>query len=362
MARENCGNQDITEAISFGDNSFDFIRLIAALTVVWGHATLHLELSESDAVSYVHSFVGFFPGVVAFFGISGFLICASLDNNLKKNGHSNGLRVYARSRFLRIYPALWAALVVSLATIATLYGLPHASEFIPWLAAQLTIGQFYTPDFFRGFGVGTPNGSLWTITVEIQFYIVIVLLYPLLKQASNKQWSAVLIFGGVLSVVNDYAGLVLPTLASKLLGVTILPYLYMFLLGSFLYFRKDSLLVWLRDRVHILLGIYVAVSIVVFLSGARVPGTYRSIWIGYCVPVIVVALSYRLGRHRLSFDISYGVYIYHMIVINVLVQLGMIGSYGYFAAALVFTIALAFISWFGVEKPCLSRKKVTLLK
>jgi peptidoglycan/LPS O-acetylase OafA/YrhL len=51
-----------------------------------------------------------------------------------------------------------------------------AGRFLACLAAQLTIGQFYNPAFLRGFGVGVLNGSLWTIPVELQFYLLLPLL------------------------------------------------------------------------------------------------------------------------------------------------------------------------------------------
>lgn len=56
-------------------------------------------------------------------------------------------------------------------------------------------------------------------------------------------------------------------------------------------------------------------------------------------------------------DISYGVYIYHMLVINLLVELGY--SQGPFAlvVTLIATTFLAMLSWFLIESPCLRFKK-----
>lgn len=51
---------------------------------------------------------------------------------------------------------------------------------------QITIFQYYTPNLLRNFGVGTPNGSLWTIPVELEFYILLPVFFLFLKHISIK--------------------------------------------------------------------------------------------------------------------------------------------------------------------------------
>lgn len=53
---------------------------------------------------------------------------------------------------------------------------------------------------------------------------------------------------------------------------------------------------------------------------------------------------------RLPFDISYGIYLYHMIMVNVLVELGRIGEMRYLMWALLGSIGCGFVSWYVVEK------------
>jgi peptidoglycan/LPS O-acetylase OafA/YrhL len=85
-------------------------------------------------------------------------------------------------------------------------------------------------------------------------------------------------------------------------------------------------------------------------------------------PVLFVILSFlilaaayskaNLSDHLLKRnDISYGIYIYHMPVVNFLIAVGLGGSNWRFAIAIAVTVALAFGSWFFIERPALTLKK-----
>lgn len=44
--------------------------------------------------------------------------------------------------------------------------------------------QFYNPDWLRGFGTGVLNGSLWSIPVELQYYVLLPFLI-----GSTEYWA-----------------------------------------------------------------------------------------------------------------------------------------------------------------------------
>ena len=58
-------------------------------------------------------------------------------------------------------------------------------------------------------------------------------------------------------------------------------------------------------------------------------------------------------------DISYGVYIYHMPVVNALLFLGCSGALGMLLLLSV-TILLGVLSWVFVERPALSLKRMSI--
>ena len=56
-------------------------------------------------------------------------------------------------------------------------------------------------------------------------------------------------------------------------------------------------------------------------------------------------------------DISYGVYLYHMLVVNLLVYLGALRSFAGLAIVVAGTVLLAALSWKLVEAPALRHKR-----
>jgi len=55
------------------------------------------------------------------------------------------------------------------------------SQWAKWILAQLSVAQFYNPGFMRSYGTGILNASTWTISIELQFYILVPLIYAALR-------------------------------------------------------------------------------------------------------------------------------------------------------------------------------------
>ncbi len=340
-------------------NNFDLLRLLAAAQVVLFHVLEHLQ--PADRLPHVLDVViRSFPGVPIFFLISGFLISASFES-------STTLGSYFRKRALRIFPALWLCFFLSVVSVWLLTDLlqgASAGGLAVWVFAQLSVFQFYNPGFLREYGLGSLNGSLWSIPVEIQFYIVLPVLYAGLRKFSLRasRWLAGLIL--VFMLLSQFISFALQpltnTLIWKLLHVTALPYLWFFLLGVFAQQHFIRLRHLFADKLVLWLIIHAgAVAVTYFLqlpygSNNPFPLTGLSLCgLSLAFAYSSVTLSKRLLGHT---DISYGLYIYHAPVINAFITLGWTGDAWVVMAVFAVSLLLAWLSWIVIERPAQSLK------
>jgi peptidoglycan/LPS O-acetylase OafA/YrhL len=344
-------------------NNFDLIRLAAALQVACSHAMVHLGAAAHG--SPFRTIIDVFPGVPIFFFISGFLISKSFEKN-------SVLAEYALNRFLRIYPGLAVCFVLSLASV-WLSGYFQSiswslSDLIAWAAAQLSIAQFYNPEFMRHYGVGVLNGSTWTISVELQFYVLVPAMYGVLRlQRLSRQRSNVVLLGLTLAflIVNQaywhLAASHSRPLWYKLDGVSFAPWFYMFLTGVLFQRNFEVIQRWLAGRFVPVLAVYCVLGLIAVRMFGTGFGNSLHPLLFFALSILTFAaafsrdtLSDRVLRRN---DLSYGVYIYHEPVINFLLAAGWGAGLSGVLIAISTTLGLAYGSWRLIEKPALGFKR-----
>ena len=334
-------------------NNFDLIRLFAASQVALKHALVHLEVDDR----YIE-ILSIFPGVPIFFLISGFLIYQSLVN-------TRSLAAFATNRVLRIYPALIVCFVFSVLVVVASGYLDWrqvaSRPFLAWALSQLTIVQIYNPEFLRSFGIGVINGSLWTISVELQFYLLAPVLAWIVARR-NAAWPFVLalfVAANVLLTLWTSTGF-----PRKLFSVSFPPWFYMFVLGAYISTRPDWVQRIRATRLWVFAAAYLFVAAAGWALGATVIGNEVNPVSYMFLAALVLKLAHSMpdlsSRLLRKNDISYGVYIYHMPLINLLVYLGWTGSGPAVVLAMLATYALALFSWVLVERPALALKRYTL--
>ncbi|WP_397569477.1 acyltransferase family protein [Schlesneria sp. T3-172] len=348
---------------SMRPNNFDLIRLLAAAQVVYCHTCFHLNITTGIADPRIAYFVHWFPGVPIFFVLSGFLISRSWER-------CTGWKDYAVKRALRIYPGLWVQLAAGI-VVASAFGVITPAvvtslPFLAWIAAQASCVQFFNPDFLRGFGLGVLNGSLWTIPVELGFYLSLPLIYISVINRLGRRGAEMALGGLALASFGYWFYLSVhanpDSMLTKLQMVSPLPHLHMFLLGILIQRNFDHLRPLFENRAPVWLAAFATCMLVLnpwgegTLSESPLPVLVGRLLL--TMAVFSFAFSWRnlSGTLLRDQDLSYGVYLYHGLAINVLKELDLGGSPLHLLLVSVITVICAALSWTLVERPAVSRK------
>ena len=338
-------------------NNFDLIRLFAASQVAIIHMATHFGYSN-----FFFKVIGTFPGVPIFFFISGFLIYRSYENSIKNDKKKIHFFV---NRALRIYPALFFCLIISMIIIwvSGYFGTKELNiiDLLKYFIAQASFFQFYNINYFRDYGVGVINGSLWTISVELQFYILIPLIYYFLNHFKKISVFILLLIFLIFNILNSHFN-EKDLIFFKIINVSFIPWLYMFLLGVIFYKFKNFSNIYKNLPISLLLMIFL---ISYFFTKSFGWGNQINPVSYFILGLLIIKLATTSPSLSISIlknnDISYGIYIFHMPVINYLLYKNIDYPLN-FLLAIVLILLLSSISWFFIEKPFLSFKKYTLRK
>lgn len=345
---------------------FDALRLLAALAVVVEHSVVHLDAS----FLWFNSGNGwwFYDGVVAFFILSGLMVYRSGERCLEKG---KPWREYYRNRALRIIPAIYVYGIVIVAALA-LVGQITTSNIasvgvLAFIASNFALIPVYHPPQFADFGVGVLNGSLWTIPVEVSFYLVVPLLVLLIRRTGFRRGMMIIGAIAIAGLLVRSAGYATDpeAMAAKLYRVTFVSWLWFFAIGMF-WSRM-----WKRVPHHggwAALGflLYMAFAGLrytsqaeeyrVILTGlAAIPLSYSLVWFGNYGPRFLGLVTNRIG------DLSFGTYIWHMVIVNFLIYFGArdwpLPGTAKVCLVAAASLVLAALSWHFVERPALGLKK-----
>jgi peptidoglycan/LPS O-acetylase OafA/YrhL len=310
-----------------------YYRLILALLVAASHAGL--------------TFGRFNPGeiaVVSFFLLSGYVMTALIDRHyadLRRIGP------FYLDRALRLYPQF---LVYSLAMIvaAEMFGLRHT-----WMPAPPTPGS----DFAQltmlplAFSERFPNMLLpqaWSLGLELMFYA----LFPLLLIPGERMMAA---YASGLVFLFAFCG----RISADWFAYRLLPgVLFVFILGSWIRRPEGRL-----GRTPLALAYALAVAaLIVALTVFPRRTSVCDMLIGLVVGLPIV---YGLSRVRIegrwnemAGDLSYGVFLNHMLLAPILASLLPSASSGMrFVALIPISIALSYVTFQCIERPAIAWRR-----
>ncbi len=352
-------------------NNFDLIRLLAALQVAVSHSFAWLHVPMPKAADEV---IRCFPGVLIFFVISGFLITRSY---VERN---HGLARFLVHRALRIYPALWlqyvAAIVLMFVTGGFFLPTLVESRFWAWIGYAGFVGSnfwasvltAYTPFSYDGLYKWYPADVLWTIPVELGFYVLVPIVFA--RVLVRRGWAGPLavILAATSVAIAYHAGPLLRDHGNLnttgMLHSSPGPYFWLFLAGGLVALYWDRVSALFAGTVWWWVLAYAAAAGVNWLVKGTINLPYR-IPDELTVPralilaglVIALAHSYpRLSQWMRGVDLSYGLYLFHLPLPFGLHYAGIGGSLWLVAGSLVVAFVLAALSWVLVESPALALK------
>jgi len=331
----------LNDCLSKREDNFNLIRLLAAFLVIYGHAS---AVTGRGPVDIFLSAIGFkFIGGVAvdiFFVISGFFISASANSGL-------GWGHYLYSRILRIYPALFVCIALTVFVIGPFLTTDHnywsdaTFRYLVFNSAAIHT-EYFLPGVFQSLHDKAINGSLWSLPLEVRLYFAVFLVG--LFGTFKKIW----IFN-FFALALVLAGFFLPEYIANLLPhPSHLSVAAMFLLGSLCYV----------NRVFIVIHIN---WFILFLIVAAVTHSTRYFYLGYALTltygVFYVAYAKKIPWSKKIGDYSYGVYLYGWLAQQMLLTIYPDMSNGANAIfAFGISLAAALASWYFIEKPSLSFK------
>lgn len=330
-------------------NNFDLLRLLLACAVLLVHVA---TLTGSGELKFLKELLSAKVAVDGFFVISGFLIFRSFENTASLNE-------YFGKRLRRIYPAYFFIIVLCVLigcviTSSTLnaYLSIETLKYLVYNLGFLNFLQDSLPGVFDSNKFNAVNGALWTIKIEVAFYLCVPLIVALMRRFNLLM---VLIVIYTLSTIYFYAFNFyaeqyqypfFSQLARQLPGQ-----LRFFVSGAILYyflpfFDQKKKLILLLSVAAFILGNYLTAFGALYPFAVAVIILYLALFVPQLIDLSKIG------------DLSFGIYIFHFPIIQIIIYFKLFKPQPLVLtfATIVITTFAAMVSWNLIEKPFLKKK------
>ena len=319
-------------------NNFTPLRLALASLVM----LFHFKLLTGETGAYWPMVYPDFA-VEGFYVISGILIYESFDRRPE-------WRSFFAKRAFRLYPLYFVMIVLQTILLLGLQSgsvVGHLREAAHYFAVNALFMNFLKNsigDALAGSPDAGINPSLWTLKVEVSFYLLVPLFW-LGVQRYRTGWLVVAFFAALLytTVLRSTGHM---TLAKQIPGA-----LMFFIAGIMICIHRRS--IQFPNSVCFAAAAIGFAGVTCIQMGIGPFGTegWRALFPFLVIPVIYV-LAYRLPPLGMARDYSYGVYLIHGPIVQSLVVLSVIGfSLGSLALVIAIVTLLALAAERCIERP-----------
>jgi len=275
------------------------------LQILRGFSAVSIVLFHISSYTNIPIFgIAFSGAVFIFFGISGFLMASMVDTNYPN---------FLPMRFVRIYPAFWLAIIVTIICKLIFFGSIPPYNILACMSL-LPVGN-----------ITYPLGIEWTLIYEVFFYFVCALFT---FQSTREYfvwfitlWTAIVI----AAIYNGFNTPMLPTLWTIFFAY----YNLFFIAGAISYFVIKNKILLNHIYCIFLLFLLGAVTIPIFYYAniGKVTILFLALGIGAIIYSTILSDRY-LNTSNKTFkffeklgDNSYGLYLIHVPIITITVSI-----------------------------------------
>lgn len=355
------------------------LRFLSALAVIITHVELmqdKLGLENLWDNLLIHN-LGVI-GVSFFFVLSGFLITFLMIEE-KKSFNSFSVKSFYLRRIFRIWPLYFLILILGFFILPNITYIPFFSENLEFnFSPNLIIYLFILPNIALSIFPAVPLiGQSWSIGVEEQFYLIWPIIFKFFKNFNLILLMKLLLLFVLMKFVVLLFSLQIDSywllVVKKNLAMLKFENMIIGAMGAVILIRKDKYIRYVFNNIALFISITG-----VFFSLYIIPDYLRDgLHILHALFFIIVILNVssnpksflKLENRFFNFlgRISYGIYMYHLIIIYFTIKMLMI--YEIYSKLLLYTISIlitcivSYISYIIFEKRFLNlKKKFAILK
>ena len=297
-------------------------------------------------------------GVDLFFAISGYVITASA---IRQKDRPDYGEYFWRARLARILPLYYVTSAVFLLAVSSA-ALDKDAIF------QLLTHLFLAHNFFQSAAFSI-NGVTWSLSVELQFYVLAFFIVPLTMRANRTMLikSYLALFGGVLAYrlvcwywltqtgASDSAFIHLFSQVPALVDSFALGGLIFMLNLPCLTRPQAVLLAFLTFGLLMAIYFIYDANALRYWNSLPMTALFRSLVAMFAGVALLLAMSIRttfIWRPMLELGkISYGIYLWHLIVLYLVQRYSPFNGMAAALTVIAVTLVLAKLSYLAIEMP-----------
>jgi len=333
--------------------SLDGLRAIAITLVILWHITFALNCPSFIYIASKYLELGN-SGLQLFFVVSGFLITGLLLKEKTETGSIHVKKFYQR-RLLKIYPIYFVYILVIVVLKVIGIAKMDSKDFV---APVLFITDFI--------GKGWLIAHTWTLSVEVQFYLILPLIFIFLPRKYIFLIAVILLYDLFYFFIRIYPAL----FVFRGLFLALPPVIFGSMLSLALY--KN----WLKKihsvLMHPVFAFSLILSLVIFFPRLYQPARFLRVPYDYIISSLLMTIFlyysvhcstrnwvYRILNNRLIVYIglmSYSIYIWQQLFFGPVPVFNVYPAWTVFPLNVILALAAAFLSYNFIEKPFLRLK------